>query len=224
MTRILVIEDDPKLGKLLVGDLELEDYHVTLARDGLEGLEAAKRLKPDLIVLDVTMPKMNGYDVCRALRRDGFETPIIMLTAKGQESEKVIGLDMGADDYVTKPFGGLELMARIKALLRRHKREVEKLEISQWGDIRIDFKKMEAFRGKKALPLTVKEFQILELLLRRKGEVVTRERFLQEIWGYDADLPSTRTVDNQVVTLRQKLGEKTSSIVTIHGMGYKFVG
>jgi DNA-binding response OmpR family regulator len=224
MTRILVVEDDPKLGKLLTGDLELEGYHVTLARDGLEGLDAAKRVKPDLIVLDVTMPKMSGYDVCRALRRDGVETPIIMLTAKGQESEKVIGLDMGADDYVTKPFGGLELMARIKALLRRHKRETEKLETFEWNDIRVDFKKMEAFRGKKALPLTVKEFQILELLLRHKGDVISRERFLQDIWGYDVDLPSTRTVDNQVVTLRQKLGEKTSSIVTIHGMGYKFVG
>jgi DNA-binding response OmpR family regulator len=224
MIRILVVEDDPKIAKLLAGDLELEGYRVTVARDGLEGLEQAKRVKPDLIILDVMMPKMTGYDVCRALRKEGVETPILMLTAKGQESEKVVGLELGADDYVTKPFGGMELLARVKALLRRHKRELEKLETIEFGDIKVDFKRFEATKGKKAIPLTPKEFQILELLVRHRGEVITRERFLQEVWGYDTDLPTTRTVDNQVLSLRQKLGDKASCIVTIHGMGYKFVG
>jgi DNA-binding response OmpR family regulator len=226
MTRILVVEDDPKISKLLVSDLELEGYIVNTAKDGFEGLEQAKRVKPDLIILDVMMPKMSGYDVCRALRKDGSDVPIIMLTAKGQEGEKVVGLGLGADDYVTKPFSGLELMARVKALLRRHKRELEKVESVDFDDIHVDFKKMEASKEKKALSLTPKEFQILELLVRHKGEVVSRRQFLEEIWGYD-EAPSTRTVDNQVLTLRQKLFGKNSNdvsrIITIHGAGYKFI-
>src|SRR5262245_30035631 len=149
MTRILVVEDDPKMSKLLVSDLELEGFKVIAAADGPAGLEQAKRAKPDLIILDVMLPKMNGYDVCRALRKDGSEVPILLLTAKGQESDKVVGLGLGADDYVTKPFSGLELMARVKALLRRHKRELDKLEAVEFDDVRVDFKKMEASKGKK---------------------------------------------------------------------------
>jgi len=226
MTRILVVEDDPKIAKLLVSDFELEGYKVTAAKDGLEGLEQAKRLKPDLIVLDLMLPKMSGYDVCRSIRKDGGDVPILMLTAKGQEGEKVVGLGLGADDYVTKPFSGLELMARVKALLRRHRRELEKVSTLDIDDIHVDFKKMEASKGKKSLSLTPKEFQILELLLRHKGDVVSRRQFLEEIWGYE-EAPSTRTVDNQVVTLRQKLfgkeDEKGNRIVTVHGVGYKFI-
>lgn len=225
MTRILVVEDDPKIVKLLASDLELEGYRVIIAKDGAEGLEIAKREKPDLIILDVMMPKMDGYDVCRSLRKEGCDTPILMLTAKGQETEKVVGLDMGADDYVAKPFGGLELMARVKALLRRHTRELKKLEKAEFDGLAIDFKRMEATNAGKPVPLTLKEFQILELLLRHKGEVVSRRQFLEEIWGYD-EMPSTRTVDNQVLTLRQKIWgkgyEEKSRIVTVHGAGYKF--
>jgi two-component system alkaline phosphatase synthesis response regulator PhoP len=224
MTRVLVVEDDPRLAKLLEGDLELEGYKVDVAKDGLEGLEKARRQKPDLILLDVMLPKMNGYDVCRAIRKDDAETPILFLTAKGQESEKVVGFSFGADDYVVKPFSGLELMARIKALLRRRQREAEKVTAVEFDGVRVDFKRMEAERGKKELGLTPKEFQILEYLVRHKGEVVTRQKLLEDVWGYDA-LPSTRTVDNQVLTLRQKLGgkDKDAHIVTVHGVGYKFV-
>jgi len=205
----------------------LEGYRVIAAPDGLAGYEGAKRHKPDLIILDLMMPKMTGYDVCRALRKEGFSMPIIMLTARSQECEKVLGLELGADDYVTKPFGGFELLARVKALLRRNKREEKALETVEFGDVRIDFKRMEAASKGKPLSLTHKEFQILELLVQCRGQVISRERFLRHIWGYEGDdLPTTRTVDNQVLTLRQKLGGKTtdSYIQTIHGAGYKFVG
>jgi DNA-binding response OmpR family regulator len=223
MARILVVEDDPKILKLLSSDLELEGYSVFTAKDGEEGLERARKQKPDLMILDVMMPKMNGYDVCRSLRKDGSDVPIILLTAKGQESEKVVGLDLGADDYVTKPFGGMELMARVKALLRRHKRELDKLEKTEFDDVKVDFKKMEATKKGKSIALTAKEYQILELLIRNKGNVVSREQFLQDVWGYE-DLPSTRTVDNQVLSLRQKLSPKDTDgyITTVHGVGYKF--
>jgi DNA-binding response OmpR family regulator len=227
MSKVLVVEDDPKIAKLLVSDLELEGYKVEHAADGEAGLERARRWRPDLLILDVMLPRLNGYDVCRALRKDGFDAPVLMLTAKGQEADKVVGLGLGADDYVTKPFSGLELMARVKAHLRRQKRDREKLETVQFDDVQVDFKRMEALKGKKPVRLTPKEFQILELLLRHKGEVVSRRRFLEEIWGYD-EMPSTRTVDNQVLTLRQKLTGKAEDadryIVTIHGVGYKFIG
>jgi DNA-binding response OmpR family regulator len=224
MVRILVVEDDPNILKLLPSDLELEGYTVFTAKDGLEGLERARTLKPDLLILDIMLPKMNGYDVCRSLRKDGSEIPIMMLTAKGQEADKVIGLDIGADDYVTKPFGGMELLARVKALLRRHKRQLDKMEKIKFDDVAINFKSMEALKKGKPIALTAKEFQILELLVRHRGEVVSRRMFLEEIWGYE-DMPSTRTVDNQVLTLRQKLSPKDAEayIVTIHGVGYKFV-
>jgi DNA-binding response OmpR family regulator len=226
MTNILVVEDDPKLRKLLAGDLELEGYEVLTAADGLEGLELAHRQRPDLIILDLMMPKMSGYDVCRTLRKERMDTLILMLTARGQESDKVVGLELGADDYVTKPFGGLELLARVKALLRRRQREAEKLESVAFGDIQVNFKRMEAARHGKPFALTPKEFEILELLVRNRGEVISRERFLHEVWGYEEDLPTTRTVDNQVLSLRQKLGGRSPDayIVTVHGAGYKFVG
>src|SRR5882762_2352764 len=154
MVRILVIEDDPNILKLLPSDLELEGYTVITAKDGMEGLDRARTVKPDLIILDIMLPKMNGYDICRTLRKDGSETPIIMLTAKGQEADKVIGLDMGADDYVTKPFGGMELLARVKALLRRHKRQLDKMEKIKFDDVAINFKSMEALKKGKPIALT----------------------------------------------------------------------
>jgi DNA-binding response OmpR family regulator len=225
MMKILVVEDDAKLRKLLAKDLEMEGYEVAVASDGLEGLEAARRLRPDLAILDVMMPKMTGYDLCRALRKEGFDWPIILLTARGEESEKVLGLDLGADDYVTKPFGGFELLARVKALLRRHKRAAEKLDEARFGEVEVDFKRMRAARAGKPLVLSTKEFQVLEFLVRHEGDVISRERFLQEVWGYEGELPTTRTVDNQIASLREKLGGKTSEghIQTVHGAGYRFV-
>jgi two-component system alkaline phosphatase synthesis response regulator PhoP len=228
MTHILLIEDDTSARKLIGDDLELEGYKVSTAADGLAGLEAARRAKPDLIILDVTMPKMNGYDVCRTLRREGASTPILMMTARGQESEKVLGLDLGADDYVIKPVGSLELLARVRALLRRQKAAADALEEASFLDVNVSFKKMEATKNGKSLSLTRKEFQLLELLLRHRGDVVSRDQFLEEIWGYDsAEFPNTRTVDTQVMTLRQKLagkrGDPSAYIQTVHGIGYKFV-
>jgi two-component system alkaline phosphatase synthesis response regulator PhoP len=225
MVRILIVEDDPKMRKLLAGDLELEGYAVVTAQDGEEGLERAKALQPDLILLDVMMPKMSGYDVCRTLRNEGSDVPILMLTAKGQEAEKVLGLDRGADDYVTKPFGSMELLSRIKALLRRHRRELDKVTQTSFDDVKVNFKRMEATKKGKPIDLTAKEFQILELLIRHRGEVISRQQFLEEVWGYD-EMPTTRTVDNQILTLRRKLSPKDPEayIVTIHSAGYKFVG
>jgi DNA-binding response OmpR family regulator len=228
VTRILLVEDDPKVSRLVGDDLALEGYKVSTAFDGMAGLEAARRFKPDLVILDVSLPKMSGFDVCRNLRAEGFDKPILMMTARGQESEKVLGLDLGADDYLTKPVGSLELLARIKALLRRQSRGQKPVEEVEFDDVRVNFRRMEAFKKNKPLSLTRREFQILELLVRLRGDVVTRDRFLEEIWGYDGgELPTTRTVDTQVLTLRQKLagkqGDTNDYIHTLHGVGYKFV-
>jgi DNA-binding response OmpR family regulator len=226
MICILLIEDDAKLGKLLTSDLQLEGYKVEHATNGVEGLDAAKRLKPDLIILDVMLPQMSGYEVCRMLRKERYSMPILMLTAKSQEAEKVVGLDMGADDYVVKPVGTLELHARIKALLRRHKRIQPREEPVQIDDLRIDFKAMTAMRGEAAVPLSAREFQILELFLQHEGEVVSRNQFLEQVWGYET-FPTTRAVDNQILSLRQKLAGGSARvrtyIHTVHGAGYKFV-
>ncbi|MBL0249394.1 MAG: response regulator transcription factor [Elusimicrobia bacterium] len=225
MTRVLVVEDDPRLAKLLEGDLELEGYKVDVARDGLEGLEKAKRGKPDIILLDVMLPKMNGYDVCRAIRKDDVDTPILFLTAKGQESEKVVGFSLGADDYVVKPFSGMELMARIKALCAAANGRPKKVTAVEFDGVRVDFKRMEAVRGKKRPGVDaegISDPRAPRAPQRRGGFAAKTARGRL---GYDA-LPSTRTVDNQVLTLRQKLGgkDKDAHIVTVHGVGYKFVG
>ncbi|MFA5975134.1 MAG: response regulator transcription factor [Elusimicrobiota bacterium] len=224
MIRILVIEDDSTILKLLSSDLELEGYSVATAKDGVDGLEQAKKLQPDLIILDLMLPKMSGYDVCRSLRKDGSDIPILMLTARSQEVEKVVGFEQGADDYVTKPYGSMELIARVKALLRRHKRELSKVEQVTFADVTVNFKRMEAIRNGQPIALTAKEFQILELLIRYRGQVVSRRQFLEEIWGYE-EMPTTRTVDNRVAILRQKLSPKNAEayIVSIHGVGYKFI-
>jgi len=225
VTRILIVEDDSTISKLLSVDLELEGYNVVTAADGVAGLEAAKTLKPDLILLDIGLPKMSGYDVCRSIRRDGTDVPIILLTARGQEAEKVMGLDLGADDYIAKPYGSMELIARVRALLRRQKRHLDKVEDVSFGDIRVNFSRMELTKAGKPVALTDKEMRMLELLVRYKGQVVRREQFLQEIWGYE-ELPSTRTIDNRVMALRKKLSPENPEayIVSIHGSGYKFVG
>ena len=224
MIRILIIEDDESIAELLSQDLELEGYHVTVAKDGVEGLAQARALKPDLIILDITLPKMNGYDVCRSLRRDASDVLIVMLTARGRQPEKVIGLDLGADDYVTKPYDSMELIARLRALLRRHNRELEKLDRFSFGDITLSFSRMEAAKDGHPFALTKKEFQMLELLIRNRGRVVSRDEFLREIWGYDV-LPSTRTVDNHIMALRRKLSPDNleAFIISVHGSGYKFV-
>lgn len=221
--RLLIIEDDPELAKLMKSDFRLEGFEVEHATDGVQGLEQIKRLKPDLVILDVMLPKMSGYDVCRVLRKEGNAVPILMLSAKGREAEKVVGLDLGADDYLAKPFGSLELMARVKALLRRHSREISAKPFKA-GTLTVDFQRMEATRHGTPIEMSHKEFQVFELLVRNRGQVVSRRQFLEEVWGYDA-FPTTRAVDNTILSLRKKLQDSNEGelIVTVHGVGYKLV-
>lgn len=205
--------------------LEYEGYEVSAASDGKEGLEKAAREKPALILLDVMLPVMSGIDVCRALRKIGVEIPIIMLTARSQEIDKVVGLEIGADDYVTKPFSIKELLARVRAHLRRAAKQIAEIETFTFGEVELDFKKYRAAKLGKELELSAREFEILKYLIRRQGEIVTRDQLLDEVWGYDSN-PITRTVDNHIVKLRQKIEDDPSNpqhIVTIHRVGYRFV-
>jgi len=225
MTKILVIEDDKELLKGLIDNLTLEGYEVIFAQNGEEGLELVRKEHPDLIILDLMLPKLSGEEVCRILREENNFTPIIMLTAKDGESDKVKGLRLGADDYLTKPFSLLELFARIEAILRRVKKEKVKIEKYQFGEIEVDFVRLEVRKKGRQIKLSAKEFSILRFLIEHKGEVIRRETLLREVWGYNV-FPSTRTVDNFIVKLRKKLEkdpENPKHILTIHGIGYKFM-
>jgi two-component system alkaline phosphatase synthesis response regulator PhoP len=220
--RILIIEDEPDLLRGLALNLKAEGYSVLTASRGDAGIEQALRDRPELVLLDIMLPGMNGLDVCRELRRKGFEAPIIMLTAKAEEVDRVVGLEIGADDYVTKPFGIRELLARIRARLRRHVPAAVGLRV---GSVEIDLDKHEATRAGQRIELTGKEFDVLRLLARHRGEIVTRDRLLEEVWGYET-YPTTRTVDNHILRLRQKLEEDPSNpryILSIYGEGYKLV-
>jgi DNA-binding response OmpR family regulator len=226
MGRILVIEDDQAILAGLVDHPEFEEYEVATATDGLAGYRAAREERHDLIVLDLMLPKLSGYEVCRKLRSEGVTTPILMLTARGEENDRVLGLDLGADDYVTKPFSLRELSARIRALLRRARpAESEALEELQFGSVLVDFRSFEAKRGGDPVEMTPKEFQVLRYLASRAGQAVTREDLLDEVWGVE-HFPTNRTVDNHIATLRAKLEEDPPEPVhlkTVHGVGYKFV-
>lgn len=225
MTRILVVEDDPAILRGLADNLRLESYEVATAADGEAGYRLAREDSPDLIVLDLMLPKLSGYELCRKLRSEGVTTPILMLTARGEEADRVLGLDLGADDYVTKPFSVRELLARLRALLRRAQPANALPDELRFGDVVVDFRSYEARRGGVAVEMTPKEFQLLRLLAARAGAVVTREDLLGEVWGYET-LPQTRTVDNHVASLRAKLEPEKSEprhIQTVHGVGYKFV-
>jgi two-component system alkaline phosphatase synthesis response regulator PhoP len=225
--RILIIEDEEDLLKGLEINLAREGYRVLGAANGEEGMRLALRDNPDLVLLDIMLPGINGLDVCRELRRKGFDAPIIMLTAKSEEVDRVVGLEIGADDYVTKPFSRRELLARIRVRLRRQPaRSSEQITQYRFDGIEIDFERYTATKNERALELTAKEVDILRLFIRHRGEVITRDRMLNEIWGYDA-YPSTRTVDSHIVKLRQKLEDDPASpkyILSIYGEGYKFVG
>jgi len=224
--RILIIEDEPDLVRALSLNLKAEGFGVLTASRGDTGVEQALREQPDLVLLDIMLPGMNGLDVCRELRRKGFEAPIIMLTAKAEELDRVVGLEIGADDYVTKPFGVRELLARIRVRLRRRAPAVESDSKLRFGKVAIDFDRHEAERSGERVELTSKEFDVLRLLARHRGEIVTRDRLLEEVWGYET-YPTTRTVDNHILRLRQKLEDDPSNprhILSIYGEGYKFIG
>lgn len=225
--RILLIEDEPGLVLTLTDRLTSEGYHVETAGDGLTGLARASSESFDLIVLDVMLPGKNGFDVCRDLRQQSIDTPILMLTARGQVVDKVVGLKLGADDYLTKPFEMIELLARLEALLRRAPAPAtETLDAYQFGDVQIDFRRAEVSRNGQPVDLSVKEFQLLHYFVTHRGAALSRDELLTEVWDYDA-LPATRTIDVHVAWLRQKLEANPRHprhILTVHGLGYKFIG
>ena len=225
MARVLIIEDDPAILRGLADNLACESHDVLTAADGEHGYSLAHARKPDLIVLDLMLPRMSGYELCRKLRSEGVTIPIVMLTARGDEADRIVGLDLGADDYITKPFSVRELLARIRAVLRRAQVQSALPAELRFGNVVVDFRRYEARKGDRPVDLTRKEFGLLRLLAARSGEPVTRDALLNEVWGYDAT-PTTRTVDNHVASLRAKLEDNPSDprhLFTVHGVGYKWV-
>ena len=226
MKRILLVEDEPGLVLTLRDRLTKEGYSVESTPDGESGLERVAGEAFDLVLLDVMLPRLNGFDVLRELRKRGVEIPVIMLTAKGQVMDKVAGLKLGADDYVTKPFEMVELLARIEAKLRRAPAILHRSEGYQFGDVRVDFRRAEVAKAGEPLELSAREFQLLKYFIEHRGATLTREELLNEVWGYNA-MPSTRTVDVHVAWLRQKIEANQRHpqyILTVHGMGYRFAG
>ena len=223
MPRILIIEDELPMRTALSDLLVAQGYHVAVESDGAGGLDRALSEKPDLILLDVMLPRLDGFSVCREVRRITPLLPILMLTAKGQVDDRVAGLDAGADDYLVKPFSSRELLARVRALLRRFERQSTAVERIAFGDVQVDFEQQRCTRAGKPVSLSAREFSVLKLLAERAGEPVTREQFLEIVWGYHA-YPTTRTVDNQILNLRTKLEPKPSEprfLLTVHGVGYR---
>ncbi len=224
-TRILIIEDEPAMVAGLRDNFEYEGYEVISAVDGEAGLERVLEDDPDLVVLDVMMPRMSGLEVCKQVKAKRPSVPIIMLTARGQEIDKVVGLELGADDYVTKPFSIRELMARVKAVLRRVSPQARVPEIYRFSDVEVNIRGNEVRRAGKPIPLSAKEFALLAYFITHPAETLSRDRLLDAVWGYE-NYPNTRTVDTHIVHLRQKLEpnpEVPRFILTIHGSGYKFV-
>ncbi len=226
MPKVLIVEDDEAMAAALKDGFEYEGYAATVARDGVQGLKLASEGCPDLIVLDLMLPRLSGLDVCKRLREGGSDVPIIMLTARGQEIDKVVGLRTGADDYVTKPFGFMELMARVEAVLRRARAPSKHGQVCRFGDVEVDFAKCEARKGKAPVELSALELRLLEFFVEHRGEVLSRDRLLTSVWRYEGSAFS-RTVDVHVAKLRRKIEDKPDDprhIVTVHGLGYKFTG
>lgn len=226
MSRILIVEDEPGIAFALESDLRTEGYDTTLVTDGVEALRRARGESFDLILLDVMLPNKDGFEVCRELRRGGTGTPIIMLTAKTQEAEKVMGLDVGADDYVTKPFSPRELRARIRAMLRRGAAGEAGAEVYRFGRCELDMARFELRREGRQVEATHTELKLLAAFVRSRGRVLTRERLLDEVWGAGVYV-TDRVVDNHVVALRKKIEEDAAApkfLVSIRGVGYRFDG
>ena len=226
MTRILVVEDEPGIALGLEDDLRLEGWDVELVGDGLAASQRAREHSFDLILLDVMLPGKDGFDVCRELRKAGVETPIIMMTAKAQEAEKVLGLDLGADDYVTKPFSPRELRARIRAALRRGATTPQSAEVFRFGDIEVDAERCEVRRGGVVVDTTATEFKLLSVFVRNRGRVLSRDKLLDQAWGEGTFL-TDRVVDNHIVALRRKIEPDPAEpkyLVSVRGLGYRFDG
>jgi len=233
MSRVLVVEDEPAILRGLADNLRLESYEVLTASDGDDGYRLLCSSAPDLVILDLMLPKMNGLEVCRKARAGGIQVPILMLTARGQEMDRVIGLDHGADDYVSKPFSLPELLARVRSLLRRSQFAAaaspvlphELIPSLRFGQVFVDFAGYEARNAGILVEMTRKEFQVLRYLASRSGEVITREELLDKVWGVEK-FPTTRTVDNHILSLRAKVEvdpTRPQRLVTVHGVGYKWV-
>jgi DNA-binding response OmpR family regulator len=227
MSRILVVDDEPAILRGLADNLKRELHEVLTAADGETAYRLIKEKKPDLVILDLMLPRLSGYEVCRQMRAEGMKTLVLMLTARGEETDRVVGLDMGADDYVTKPFSVRELLARVRALLRRTQppqtkaASVDQLTV---GNVTIDFRKYEARKAGKPLEMTRREFQLLQALASRPGEVVTRDELLDQVWGLET-YPTTRTIDNHIAGLRAKLERDPAQpkrLLTVRGVGYKW--
>ena len=224
--KILVVEDEPNMVAGLRDNFEFEGYQVITARDGVEGLQRALDESPDLVVLDVMMPRMSGLEVCKQLRAKRGSIPIIMLTARGQEVDKVVGLELGADDYVTKPFSIRELLARVKAVLRRTSVVPKDQDRRSFGEVEVDLRKCRVLKSGQVIDISSKEFELLKYFIVHSGETLSRDRLLEDVWGYD-NYPTTRTVDTHLVRLRQKLEpnpDQPQYFLTVHGTGYRFVG
>jgi DNA-binding response OmpR family regulator len=225
METILIIEDEKDIVDGLRFNLEARGYHVIAAYDGEEGVRLALEDQPNLVILDLMLPKLNGYEVCKKIKEENPALPIIMLTAKNQEAEIVHGLEVGADDYITKPFGLLELLARIGAILRRRQNEKQAADTLVIGRLSVNFAKHHAHKKGKNIELTPREYEILKYFAERRGEIVTREDLLNHVWGYTS-YPNTRTVDTHIAKLRQKIednSEKPQILITVHTMGYKLL-
>ena len=225
MSRVLVVEDDPAILHGLQESLRLERHDVLSASDGETGYRLARDKKPDLLILDLMLPKMGGFEICRRLRAEAFTAPILMLTARGDEADRVLGLDLGADDYVTKPFSVREFLARVRALLRRQEKKDALPDELRFDDVVVDFRRCEAVKRGAAVELTRKELGVLRLLAAKAGEVVTRDDLLNGVWGFES-YPTTRTVDVHIAMLRSKLEDHAATprrLVTVHGIGYKLV-
>lgn len=224
---ILVVEDDAGIRTILEDSLSSQGYSVAAAENGIKGLELARELKPDLLILDVMLPLMDGFEICKSIRQDGITSPVLMLTVKDEEVDKVLGLELGADDYVTKPFSLKELSARVKALLRRADDYRDGMSVCRFGSVELDFSSFESRKDGKDLGLTPLELKILKLLITRKGKVVTRDEFLDAIWGVDNLSVSHRTVDSHIAHIRRKIEDDASKplhILSVHSIGYRFVG
>lgn len=225
MDKILIIEDDPAVSKGLEISLSNENYKTIIESDGEKGFHTALKIKPELILLDIMLPNKNGFEICKDLRLNGHNHPIIMLSAKAEEADKIIGLELGADDYVTKPFSIKELMARIKAILRRRSVIQNEFENYAFDDVTLDFAKLEAKKGNKKIDMSLKEYEILKYFINHEGKIVSRNDLLNEVWGYET-FPTTRTVDNYILMLRKKIEQNPSQpkhLLTFHAAGYKFV-
>jgi len=225
MKRILIIEDDPAILLGLEASLKEEHFEILSSSDGEKGYQLGKKENLDLIILDVMLPNKNGFDICKDWRKEGNNTPVIMLTSKKDEIDKIMGLEIGADDYITKPFSVRELLARIKAVLRRKNEIIKDIEEYSFSNVHINFRKLEAMKEEKPLDLSATEFKVLKFFIEHEGEVVTREMLLDNVWGYES-LPTTRTVDNFILSIRKQIEDDPSNpkhLITIHKAGYKFI-